>query len=166
MPDSNVGALNHTLQLTQAWLKDLATRPPFGNEEQAYTGLRAVLHSLRDRLLVEEAVDLAAQLPTLVRGIYFEGWRPALAPNNEQTEQEFYDSVAESLRGARHSLDPAYCTRAVFDFLETRIDAGQLRHVLGQLPAPIKALWPHAARFERPPSGEHGRERPGMPGAL
>jgi uncharacterized protein (DUF2267 family) len=31
-----------------------------------------VLHALRDRLTVEEASDLAAQLPMLIRGLYYE----------------------------------------------------------------------------------------------
>jgi uncharacterized protein (DUF2267 family) len=46
---------------------------------------------------VEEAVHLAAQLPMLVRGFYYEGWRPALAPNEEETPADFFARVRESL---------------------------------------------------------------------
>ena len=145
MSVSNVGSLTQTLQDTQGWLEELAAAPPFGNEEQAYSGLRAVLHSLRDRLTVEEAVHLSAQLPMLVRGFYFEGWRPALAPNAEQTPAEFFASVRESLRNASFEIDPGEATRAVFAFLERKIDAGQLRHVKNQLPQEIQALWPDHA---------------------
>lgn len=145
MSDSNVGSLNQTLQETQEWLKELAGMQPFGNEEQAYTGLRAVLHSLRDRLTVEEAVHLSAQLPMLVRGFYFEGWRPALAPNAEETPEEFFASVRESLRNASFTLSPEEATRTVFAFLEEKIAEGQMRHVKGQLPKEIQTLWPSPA---------------------
>ena len=145
MSMSNVGSLNHTVQQTQEWLKELAGTSPFSSEEQAYSGLRAVLHSLRDRLTVEEAVHFSAQLPMLVRGFYFEGWRPALAPNAEETPEEFHASVGESLRNARLSLDPAETTQAVFGLLEKNIDQGQLRQVKNQMPKAIQSLWPGSA---------------------
>jgi uncharacterized protein (DUF2267 family) len=53
---------------------------PRERRQQSYHALKAVLHALRDRLTVEEASDLAAQLPTLVRGLYYEGWKPAKVP--------------------------------------------------------------------------------------
>ncbi len=149
MASSNVRALNQAVQEAQVWLKALAQNPAFTNEEQAYTALRAVLHSLRDRLTVEEAVHLSAQLPMLVRGFYFEGWRPSLAPNKERTAEEFFASVDESLRNAREDMTPEQSTRAVFAFLEEKIDAGQLRHIKSQLPRPIQQLWPNQGEYTR-----------------
>lgn len=142
MSDSTVTALNHAVQDAQAWLKALGRDPAFEDEQQAYTGLRAVLHTLRDRLTVDEAVQLAAEMPTLVRGIYYEGWRPALAPNDEKTPTDFYASIDESLRNARATLDTEAATRAVLAFLDTRISAGELADVRGQLPGEIQSLWP------------------------
>jgi uncharacterized protein (DUF2267 family) len=64
-----------TLQKTQVWLNDLMFELDWEDRPQkAYLALRTVLHALRDRLTVEEAVQLGAQLPMLVRGFYFEGW--------------------------------------------------------------------------------------------
>lgn len=145
MSNTSVGALNRALQEAHEWIQELSSAAPFGSDEQAYTGLRAVLHSLRDRLTVEEAVHLSAQLPMLVRGFYFEGWRPSLAPNEEQTAAEFFASVQESLRNAAVDLDAEQLTRAVFAFLENKISAGQLHHVRSQLPKEIQALWPSQA---------------------
>jgi uncharacterized protein (DUF2267 family) len=43
---------------------------PKERRNQSYDALRGVLHALRDRLTVEEAAQLAAELQMLVRGIY------------------------------------------------------------------------------------------------
>jgi len=73
MNDTQVAALDHTIQETNTWLKKARGRDHLGDRPHAYNALRAVLHVLRDRLTPEQAVHLGAQLPTLVRGIYYEG---------------------------------------------------------------------------------------------
>jgi uncharacterized protein (DUF2267 family) len=71
-----------TIEKTNRILKEIeeAYGWPRERRQQSYHALKAVLHALRDRLTVEEASDLAAQLPTLVRGLYYEGWKPAKVP--------------------------------------------------------------------------------------
>lgn len=49
--------------------------PP--DRQMAYHALRGVLFTLRDRLTVEEAAHFASQLPLLIRGIFYEGYRSA-----------------------------------------------------------------------------------------
>jgi uncharacterized protein (DUF2267 family) len=143
MINTHVSSLNHTLEETKGWLDELQGDGPFVNEQQAYSHLRAVLHAIRDRLTVEEAVHLAAQLPMLVRGFYFEGWRPALAPNQEATREEFLGAVRASLRDQFTDEDDLdHSTRAVLRLLTSRISEGQIRHVRGQLPQGIQAMWP------------------------
>src|SRR3979409_1993907 len=53
---------------------------PKERRNQSYAALRGVLHALRDRLTVEEAAQFGAQLPMLVRGLYYEGWDPSKTP--------------------------------------------------------------------------------------
>ncbi len=53
---------------------------PKTRRNRSYAALRAVLHALRDRLPVDESAQLAAQLPMLVRGIYYDGWDPSRVP--------------------------------------------------------------------------------------
>jgi uncharacterized protein (DUF2267 family) len=78
-----IGRDRHTVQETNVWLKKLTEDHHLGHH--AYIALRAVLHVLRDRLTPEQAVHLGAQLPILVRGIYYEGWRLAAKPADEPT---------------------------------------------------------------------------------
>lgn len=143
MAHTNVTQLSHASQLVQEWLKDLASRPPFETEDQAYSYLRAVLHALRDRLTVEQVAHLASQLPMVVRGFYYEGWRPSLAPNDFHTQQEFFDHVEESLGGTTPAtrIDTVAATHAVLGLLEDRVDEGELRHVKSQLPEDIRNLF-------------------------
>lgn len=139
---TEITALNHTMEETRQWLDRLTEVGPFENEKQAYSHLRAVLHALRDRLTVEEATHLASELPMLVRGFYYEGWRPALAPNEQETQAEFFEKVRASLSAQWASdEDLRESTEAVFRLLEERLEEGQIRHVRNQLPEPIDALW-------------------------
>ena len=143
MTNTDVTALNDTVQETHEWITELTREGPFEVPQQAYSWLRAVLHSLRDRLNVDEAAHLASQLPMLVRGFYYEGYRPALAPNEEATRAEFFDSIRQSLDGgvgtSHEEIEAA--TRAIFGLLEDRLTEGQVRHVLSQLPDEVRSLW-------------------------
>ena len=65
--------ISHAVQQLQEWLKALCDSGGYSNEAEALAVWRAVLHQLRDRLTPQEAVDLAAQLPLIVRGVYYEG---------------------------------------------------------------------------------------------
>lgn len=143
-----VPQLSHATQQAQEWLNDLSGREPFENRDQAYSLLRAVLHAIRDRLTPEEVAHVGSQLPMLVRGFYFEGWRPALAPNEFATRAEFYDRVSASLRGApsAETLDVEEATGTVIAFLVDHLDEGLLRHVTSQLPGNIATLFPETVQ--------------------
>src|SRR3979409_215181 len=65
---------------------------PKERRNQSYAALRGVLHALRDRLTVEETAQLAAQLPMLVRGLYYEGWDPTSVPM-KLSREEFLERV-------------------------------------------------------------------------
>ena len=109
-------------------------------EEQAYSALRGVLQALRDRLTVDEAAHLGAQLPMLVRGIYFEGWRPADSPSRERTREDFLEAVLHKMH--RDDIDADRACRASFALLTRKITEGELDDVRHMLPEPIRELWP------------------------
>ncbi|TIO54811.1 MAG: DUF2267 domain-containing protein, partial [Mesorhizobium sp.] len=81
----------HAAEQAQQWVNELAKDLDW-NEQSAFRLLKSVLHTLRDWLSPEEMADLSAQLPTLVRGIYFEGWSPA-KPASGRTKRDFVISV-------------------------------------------------------------------------
>ncbi|HKZ96602.1 MAG TPA: DUF2267 domain-containing protein [Hyphomicrobiaceae bacterium] len=139
--------VSHAVQQTQEWLKELRDNGDLADEAEAYSVLRAVLHQLRDRLTVEEAVDLGAQLPLLVRGIYFEAWRPSRVPEKVRTKRKFVDEVIVKL--LPHTVPAERAVRDVFALLAHHCDPGEIADVIAQLPTEIKELWPEAARTFR-----------------
>ena len=141
MSDTQIPALEHTIQQTNVWLKKLAEELHLDDKRHAYVVLRAVLHVLRDRLTPEQAVHFGAQLPILVRGVYYEGWRPAKTPMDERQPDEFAALVAALLPDgfAREALR---ATKAVFHLLGKELDPGETAKVVATLPAPLRFLWP------------------------
>jgi len=144
MSIATIDAFDTTVQKSHLWLRELMDIGHFDSEEQAYTALSAVLHSLRDRLTVHEAAQIASELPMLIRGLYYEGWQPSMAPNKERTLNEFLDSIRESLRGNRF-IDPQYAAACVFQLLSEKISAGEINDIKRMLPPDIRDLWPQTS---------------------
>lgn len=137
----------HAVETMQLWLKELRDRAELADEGSAYAVLRAVLHQLRDRLTVEEAVDLGAQLPVMVRGVYFEGWRPHKVPRKLRSRQAFLDELSDQLLPHTYPVD--WAVSAVFDLMTHHCDPGEINDVIGQLPDDLKDLWPTIARDDQ-----------------
>jgi uncharacterized protein (DUF2267 family) len=140
MLTTHVSSLNATVQKTQEWLHELADIGGFIGEAQAYTAMRSVLHVLRDRLTVDEAAHLGAQLPMLVRGIYYEGWKPAATPVRERSGEDFLRRVEAQLGNADVGAESA--CRAVFELLDRKITSGEVKDVRHMLPREVRDFWP------------------------
>ena len=157
MSATGLGVFDKTLQITHTWLNDVAEE--LGPDRQrCYHALRAVLHALRDRLTVEEAADLGAQLPMLVRGIYYEGYRPSGKPARIRSEAEFLDEVAAGF-STWPEIDAGEAARAVFRVLDRHISRGEMQDVLQSLPLGIRALFPQQARVSPSTGGRRAEHR-------
>jgi uncharacterized protein (DUF2267 family) len=140
-------SIAHSVQKTQEWLKELRDNADLEDEEEALGMLRVVLHQLRDRLTPEEAVELGAQLPTVIRGLYYESWRPSRTPERIRSKQAFLDEITMKLLPRRHN--PERVVQDVFALVAHHCDPGEISQVIDQLPADIKKLWPKNARTYR-----------------
>ena len=141
MSATGVTALDHTIQETNVWLKAIDEQLHFASRQDAYNALRAVLHALRERLPAPVAAHLGAQLPILIRGIYYEGWHLGEKPTTERKVEEFTDHVRQQLP-ARLSTDPLAVTRGVFEILWERIDPDEFAKVMEHLPVAVRNLRP------------------------
>ncbi len=141
MTSTGLRVFDHTIHLSDAWLKELGIQLGWTDRQSAYAALRSVLHALRDRMSVDEAAQLGAQLPMLVRGIYYEGWHPAGKPLKERHKAQFFDHVRQEIR-RDGNFDPEPVVEAVFELLANRISTGEIDDIKGLLPAELRELWP------------------------
>jgi uncharacterized protein (DUF2267 family) len=138
-----------TLQKTQIWLNDLMAQLDWqGKPEKTFLALRTVLHALRDRLTIEEAVQLGAQLPMLVRGFYYEGWTLKGKPHKERHKEDFLDHVKAAFKNDV-TVRPDSVVRAVFRVLELHTSDGEIEEVKNSLPKAIRELWPARRKLNR-----------------
>ena len=132
---------NSTIRKSDEWLLMLGRDLGTTDRPAMLLALRAVLHTLRDRLPVDEAVEFAAQMPLLLKGVYFDGWDPSATPVKLRTREKFLAGVEERLHGTSLASDSDRVTRAVFRLLATRISAGEIHDVQGCLPREVAELW-------------------------
>ena len=132
--------VDHAAQDANLWLRKLTEKLPGADRHDAYLALRAVLHALRDRVGPENSVHLGAQLPTLIRGIFYEAWRPAGTPTHERHRDEFLAHVGREL-AAWPGLDVETAVRAVFRLLWEQIDAGEVQKLMLDFPEDLQVYW-------------------------
>ena len=157
---SGLPALERAFQTARVWLKEVAAELQWKDERRVYAALRTVLHALRDRLTLAESVQFGAQLPTFVRGLYYEGWRPGVSTMRGRTKEVFLEEIRETFFETRMpKVDPEFVAKAIFRFLDDKISEGELSDVRGQLPKGIRALWPGPAPVILPANIAGGRKR-------
>jgi uncharacterized protein (DUF2267 family) len=139
MPSDRASIVDHSVEQAHIWLNELAAELGSGDHQYAYRVLRAVLHAVRDRLMVDEAAQLAAQLPELIRGIYYQGWDPSRTPARYHDSKPFLDRIASEALLAGDS-EASYAAEAVIDVVRKHISAGEVEHVLHMLPPHVRAV--------------------------
>jgi uncharacterized protein (DUF2267 family) len=139
MSATGLKVFDSTIQTTNIWLDDIMKDLGWSDRQKAYHALRAVLHTLRNRLSVDEAAQLSAQLPLLIRGVFFEGWHPAHKPVKERRQDEFVAHVSESF-ALDTEADPEQITRAVLKVLSRHIDVGETDSLRRVLPPAVQEL--------------------------
>lgn len=143
MSTTGLSVFDTTIQKSNLWLKDVMELLDWDQKQMAYDALRTVLHALRDRLSVEEVAQLGAQLPMLIRGIYYEGWHPTRKPERMRHQKEFLDRIQQGFK-TDEPVDSEAVVRAVFAVLENHVSAGEIKGIEAVLSTELKELWPCA----------------------
>ncbi|MGL5076363.1 MAG: DUF2267 domain-containing protein, partial [Waterburya sp.] len=97
MSANGLTAFDRTLEKTNQFVNDVAQKTNIEDRHTVFIGIKAVLHSLRDRIPLEEAVQLGSQFPVLLAGFYYQGWKPAATPTKERSLTAFINKVQSNL---------------------------------------------------------------------
>ncbi len=136
------GNFQHALHTANVWVADVARAYGTDDHRLAQRVLRAWLHTLRDRLTVEAAAKFSAQLPELLRGVYYDGWEPHKVPIKYGPDGYVQRFAYE----ARIPLDEVRrAAAAVCTALAGHVSPGQLEDALVQLPHQVRAVVTGAA---------------------
>lgn len=141
---STVAAFGHTVELSEQWVLAVMANLRGRSPREAYAATRAVFHALRDRISTDEAAQLSAQMPMLLRGLFYEGWNPKSSASKERQLEAFLAHIKRELHG-HPNLAPEKAASAVFAVLAEHVSAGEVDDIVASLPRQLRGLWPQAA---------------------
>ena len=135
-----ISDLNAAVQTAEDWINDLMRRLGWQDRERVYLALLATLHALRDCLARDEAIYIGAQLPTLLRGLYYEGWHPSARPAM-RSRGAFLERIHDGVH-RDPGVDTELVARGVFALLAARLPAAEIEDAKAATPSVLHNLWP------------------------
>lgn len=117
------------------------------NKGQVSILLRAVLHVLRERITIQQSLNLMAQLPMFLKGIYVEQWKYREQPMKMDTMQEFCEAVEQEQAhlGEREfswEMSTDEIVKTVLEAIGRRyVSAGEIADIVDELPAALKQIF-------------------------
>lgn len=131
---------DQTVRATDEWLDDLVSRLDWHDRHRAYRALTTTLHALRHALPQEEAIDLGGPLPTMLRGLYYEGWHPHRVAA-ARTRSAFLERIQDGVH-LDPGVDPEQVARAVLAVLASRLPTVDIEEAKAATPHALHGLWP------------------------
>jgi len=130
-----------TVQETYGWIRDVLHETGWEDRRYALQALRGVLQAVRDELTQDQSGHLAAQLPTLLRGLYFEGWDPSRMPAGDRDPRAFIGRVRSHFTGYGGAIDFEWLAQAVLRVLKARVSSSYEK-IKATLPEELREIWP------------------------
>jgi uncharacterized protein (DUF2267 family) len=132
--------LGGALAETEKWIDDLMRRLDWHDRGKVYAALLGTLHALRDSLPRDEAICVGAQMPLLLRGLYYEGWHPT-ARMSAKNRDAFLERIHEAVH-RDPGIDTEQVAHAVFALLSARLSPSELEEAKAATPKPLRSFWP------------------------
>lgn len=142
---AHIEEFNRIVKKAEFWVKDVAEEMNTDNMSSALQASRATLQALRDRLPANQAAHVGAQLPLLIAGYFYEGWKPINTPTKERSMEDFMDKVQTNIDNLGHSLKAEEVVKPVLTVLARKISEGEARDVRNALPEELREIWVESA---------------------
>ena len=136
-----IHVFDRTVHEAHDWINELTGRLGWSSERDALRLLRTVMCKIRDHLPVNEMAQFAAQLPLILRGMYYEGWQPKKTPVHERDAADFIKDIETEVGDVLDYRGPLDI-KAVFDVINARISRGEVEDVRANLPGALSEMWP------------------------
>ena len=142
MSANGLPVFDRTLEKTHQFINDVASQISVEDKHLVFMGINAVLHSLRDRIPLEEAAQLGSQFPVMLAGFYYQGWKPAATPTKERSVSAFVEKVEENLPIDDYPVETKKLISGVFAVLSEWVTEGEVIDVANMLPKDVQEFWP------------------------
>lgn len=108
--------------------------------------LRAVMHSLRERITISESLHLLSQLPMFLKAIYVDEWKYRDKPLDLNTVEDFKEEVKlHQVQYGEQEFNWSKSTeeiiKTVFAALNTYVSEGEFEDIIAQMPKDLKELF-------------------------
>ncbi|MGV6874179.1 DUF2267 domain-containing protein [Pseudochelatococcus sp. B33] len=138
MSATGLDVFDKTIQTTNIWLNEIMEE--MGPDRHvAWHMLGAVLRAVRDRLPPDLAAHLGAQLPLIVRGTYYDQYKPAATPDRSRSLDACLEKIADELKFTR-PVNTRDALRVVCSVVARHVDEGVITKVRDSLPEDIRRV--------------------------
>lgn len=137
----SVDVIMRSVQLTNEWINEMKNEMKWDDDHKAWEAIKSALQTFRDRLTVDEAANLGAQLPMIVRGGYYEGWKPSTAPHKWRTWDEFLNPIKNHFKNDP-TADPEKIATTTWEILCNHLTPGEMKSVRNMMPEEIREWLP------------------------
>lgn len=141
----SVYLINKSIHKIYDWLYDVSDNCEWVDINKSLVALRAVLHQLRNHLPLNESVHFSAQLPLLIKGLYFENWNPNVTSPKERSREDFLYSLKEELK-MHPEIDPEEAMKGVATTLARKLSNGEITKLTNTLPKGIRSFFEEALK--------------------
>jgi uncharacterized protein (DUF2267 family) len=94
----DIDIFDRAVQRSREWLEDVCDALETDDTRYAYRLLKAYLHVVRDSLPLEDAARVSAQLPHLLRGVFYDGWDGRAEAPYEETAMPLVARLADAAK--------------------------------------------------------------------
>jgi uncharacterized protein (DUF2267 family) len=142
---TNIVGLDRAISNTLEIMDEIQAMLGWESRDKTYQATKAVLHSIRDRLQIEEVVHFSANLPLIFKGMMMDGYSLKDKPLRIRDLESFLEYIQVNYDASmRDIVNTEDAFTSVVGVLNKRIGGGELCKVAANMPEPIRRLFVEA----------------------